>query len=353
MPDNDPSTGGNEPTIVDVAALAGVSIRTVSRVLNQSPKVNKETRARIQDAIDALNFRPSLRARALAKGRSFLIGMVHNDRNALVLDSVQRGVGREATRRGYEVICHSVPVGDPGAGQDVLGFCRRARVDGLVVMPPVSDMAGLPAALQADHIPAVAISAVPIEGYGAVLLSQERQAAGDVARHLLALGHRRIAMITGPQDMISAIERRAGFVEALEEAGVGPPVEVEGDYSLAAGMTAAGRLLAISPTPTAIFAANDIMAAGVLKIAAARGIAVPDALSVVGFDGSIVAEMLTPSLTTVARPFGEMAEMATRHLIDLIEGQTPCDLDSPVLSLVPAQSSGPSTDPSDSGPSSP
>ncbi|WP_088182840.1 LacI family DNA-binding transcriptional regulator [Sphingobium sp. Z007] len=352
MPDHGPSTGGNEPTIVDVAALAGVSIRTVSRVLNQSPNVNKETRARIQSAIDALNFRPSLRARALAKGRSFLIGMVHNDRNALVLDSVQRGVGRAATRGGYEVICHSVPVGDPGAARDVLGFCRRARVDGLVVMPPVSDMAGLPAALQGDHIPAVAISAVPIEGYGAVLLSRERQAAGDVGRHLLALGHRRIAMITGPQDMISAIERRAGFVEALAQAGVAPPVEVEGDYSLAAGMAAASRLLAASPAPTAIFAANDIMAAGVLKVAAEHGIAVPGALSVVGFDGSIVAEMLTPSLTTVARPFGDMAEMATRHLIDLIEGQAPCELDSPALSLVPAQSSAPPADISDSGPSS-
>ncbi|MEC3909294.1 LacI family DNA-binding transcriptional regulator [Sphingobium sp. CR2-8] len=338
MPQTGPSHGGNEPTIVDVAAMAGVSIRTVSRVLNQSPKVNRETRARIQVAIDALNFRPSLRARALAKGRSFLIGLVHNDRNALVLDSVQRGVGREATRRGYEVICHSVPVGDPGAADDVLGFARRARVDGLVVMPPVSDMVGLPDALKGDHVPAVAISAVPIRGYGAVLLSRERQAAGDVARHLIGLGHRRIAMITGPQDMISAIERRAGFVEALAEVGAAPAAEMEGDYSLAAGVAAANSLLAASPAPTAIFAANDIMAAGVLKVAAERGIAVPAALSVVGFDGSIVAEMLTPALTTVARPFGAMAEMATRHLIDLIEGAPLSELTSPMLSIVPAQS---------------
>ncbi|WP_420143073.1 LacI family DNA-binding transcriptional regulator [Sphingobium sp.] len=344
MPQNGLSSG--EPTINDVAALAGVSIRTVSRVLNHSPKVNDDTRTRIQDAIDRLNFRPSLRARALAKGRSFLIGLVHNDRNALVLDSVQRGIVREATRRGYEVIGHSVPMGDPGAAEDVLGFARRARVDGLVVMPPVSDMAGLPAALARDHVPAVAISAVPIEGYGAVLLSQERQAAGDVARHLLALGHRRIAMITGPQDMISAIERRDGFVDALADAGLAPVAEAEGDYSLASGVLAAQALLAASPAPTAIFAANDIMAAGVLKVAAEHGVAVPAALSVVGFDGSILAEMLTPSLTTVSRPFGDMAEMATRQLIAMIEGQmvagqAPADIASPALSLIPAQSSGP------------
>jgi LacI family transcriptional regulator len=199
-------------------------------------------------------------------------------------------------------------------------------------------MAGLPEALRGDNVPAVAISAIPIDGYGAVLLSRERQAAGDVARHLIDLGHRRIAMITGPQDMISAIERRAGFIEALAKVGAAPAAEVEGDYSLAAGVAAAYVLLALTPAPTAIFAANDIMAAGVLKVAAEWGIAVPAALSVVGFDGSIVAEMLTPALTTVARPFGEMAQIATRHLIDLIEGQPLSDLTCPALSMIQAQS---------------
>ncbi|MCI4590437.1 LacI family transcriptional regulator [Sphingobium sp. BYY-5] len=333
--------GGSEPTIAKVAAAAGVSIRTVSRVLNNSPKVNKDTRERIQAAIDRLHFKPSLRARALAMGRSLLIGMVHHDRNALVLDTVQRGVGREATRRGYEVISHAVPITEEGGIGHVLDFAQRSRVDGLVVLPPVSGIAGLPEALNAERIHAVALSSVPIVGYGAVLLSPEREAAGDVARYLLSLGHRRIAMITGPQAMISACERRLGFIEALQDAGASLLGETEGDYSLAAGIEGARTLLSLPTPPTAIFAANDIMAAGVFKVASERGIAVPSMLSVVGFDGSLLAEMLTPSLTTVARPFGEMAQIATRHLIDLIEGAPPVELAIPPLTLVESQSSAP------------
>lgn len=335
------SPSANEATISDVAEVAGVSIRTVSRVLNNSPNVNAETRERISEAIAKLKFKPSLRARALAKGRSFLIGIVHNDRNALVLDSVQRGVGREATRRGYEVICHSVPIDGESPVEDVLAFIGRSRVDGLVVLPPVSGVIGLPQALATERIPAVAMSAVPIEGYGAIVLSPEREAAGDVARHLLALGHRDIAMVTGPQDTLSAIERRFGFIDALAEAGIAPLGEVEGDYALGAGIRAGRDLLSRDRRPTAIFAANDIMAAGVLKAASEQGISVPETLSVVGFDGSLLAEMLTPSLTTVSRPFGTMAEIATRYLTDLIEGKPRSALDIPALTLVESQSSGP------------
>jgi LacI family transcriptional regulator len=324
-----------------VARVAGVSIRTVSRVLNQSPKVNGETRQRIQDAIAALDFRPSLRARAFAKGRSFLIGLAHHDRNALVLESVQRGVGEEAIRRGYEVICHAVPLDDGRPVDDLLAFCRRSRVDGLVVMPPVSDLADLPARLAAEGTPAVAVSAVPVEGYGAVLVSPERAAAAEVAHHLLAQGHRRIGMITGPQDRMTAIERRAGFLAAFTQAGVTLACEAEGDYSLASGMTAARRLLSGACRPTAIFAANDIMAAAALKVAAEQGIAVPGALSVAGFDGSPLAEMLTPSLTTVVRPLGEMAGVTTRHLIDLIEGEPLTPAADPPLRLRVAQSTAP------------
>lgn len=332
---------GTDPTIADVAAVAGVSIRTVSRVLNKSPKVNRETRERIEQAIGLLNFKPSARARALAMGRSLLIGMVHSDRNALVLDSLQRGVARQANEAGYEVISHSVPIEQPGAIADILAFTRRSRVDGLVVLPPVSGIAGLAAALAADHIPAVALSAVPITGYGVVVLSAERQAAGDVARHLIALGHRRIALINGPQNTISAVERRNGFLDALAEAGLKVAAEVEGDYGLASGITAARDLLSRADRPTAIFATNDIMAAGVLKVTGERHIAVPEQLSVVGFDGSMISEMLTPALTTVTRPFGAMAEIAAGQLLRLIEHKPLIPFDTPVLQLAPGHSTAP------------
>ena len=328
-----------DPTIGDVAVAAGVSIRTVSRVLNDSPKVNAATRERVRAAIAALDFRPSLRGRALATGRSYLLGIVHSDRNALVLDSVQRGVGREATRRGYEVVSHSValePPTDPVG--DVLAFARRARVDGVILLPPVADLPDLAPALRDAGVPAVALSSVPIDGYGAVILSQERRAAADVAAHLLALGHRRIAMVTGPANTRSAAERRAGFIEGLASGGVTLMAEREGDYGLPSGLSAGRSLLAAADRPTAIFAANDVMAAGLLKAAHEQGIGVPDYLSIVGFDGSLLADMLIPSLTTVERPFGAMAEGAARLLADLIEARPLSPLDIPPLRLRIAES---------------
>lgn len=333
------SRTGAEVTINDVASEAGVSIRTVSRVINNSPKVNGETRTRIEAAIARLGFRPSARARGLATGRSYLIGIVHNDRNALVLDPVQRGAVAEASGRGYELVVHPAPAGEDGSVDDVLGFVLRSRVDGVIVLSPVSNVAGMGAALDAAGVPAVAISSVPIEGFGAVLLSDERRAAADVARYLVALGHRRIATINGPTIYFSASERRAGFVDALAEHGLTLAGEAEGDYGFDAGYEAAEQLLAVQPRPTAIFAANDIMAAAVLKAAVAHGIAVPGELSVVGFDGSMIARMLTPALTTVHRPLGDMAQKTTRRLIDLIEGaegEGPLDA---ILSIVEGGSS--------------
>lgn len=331
----------NDPTIEDVAAAAGVSIRTVSRVLNKSPKVNAETRSRIEAVIAQLRFRPSLRARAFAMRRSFLIGLVHNDRNALVLDSIQRGIVELTAARGYELIVHPTPIETDAAIADVIGFTERSRVDGLVILPPISGIAGLAAALDAAQVPAVALSSVPIEGFAAVILSDERAAGAQVARHLLDLGHRRLAIINGPADTASAMQRRVGFLdEAAREGGV-TVCEASGDYGFESGVAAAEYLFDLAQRPTAIFAANDIMAAGVLKVAARRGIGIPDAVSVVGFDGSVLTHMLTPALTSVLRPFGAMAAAAADRLIAHVEGTVPPPPFSAALQILVAETTGP------------
>lgn len=338
-----------DPTIDDVAAAAGVSIRTVSRVLNNSPKVNAQTRERIEEAIARLQFRPSPRARALAMGRSFLIGLIHNDRNALVLDSIQRGIVALTAGRGYEVIIHPTPLDPAEAIRDVRAFVARSRVDGLVVLPPISGLPGLAEALAAAHVPAVALSAVPLEGFASVVISNEREAGAQVARYLLELGHRRLAIVNGPADVASAQERRAGFLDAVAKHGPAadpghhrPSVaEMPGDYAFASGEAAAEALLALPEPPTAIFAANDIMAAGVLKVAARRAVAVPGQLSVMGFDGSVLTHMLTPALTSVLRPFGEMAAAAAEALIARIEGTEPPPPRATELRIVPAETTGP------------
>lgn len=332
---------GKDATIHDVADATGVSIRTVSRVLNRSPKVSAETRERIEAAIARLRFSPSARARGLATGRSYLIGVIHNDRNALVLDTIQRGVVAEATARGYELVIHPTPTGDDGSVADVLDFVRRSRVDGVVVMPPVSGVAGMGQALATAGVPAVALSAAPIDGFAALLVSNEREAAAEVARHFIDLGHRRIAIINGPRGVFSASERRAGFIAALKSAGLCPAGEAEGDYDFDSGYAAAEKLLALNPRPTAIFAGNDIMAAALIKAAAAHGVAVPDELSVVGFDGSMLARMLTPSLTSVHRPLGDMAQLAARRLIDIVENEPGRVELKAQLRLTLGESSGP------------
>lgn len=332
----------SDPTIEDVAAAAGVSIRTVSRVLNKSPKVNAETRSRIEAVIAQLRFRPSLRARAFAMRRSFLIGLVHNDRNALVLDSIQRGIVALTAARGYELIVHPTPLESGAAIDDVIGFAERSRVDGLIILPPISGVAGLASALDAAQVPAVALSSVPIEGFASVILSDERAAGRQVARHLLDLGHRRLAIINGPSDTASAMQRRAGFLEEIAHAGQASWVEeAGGDYGFESGVAAADHLLGLARHPTAIFAANDIMAAGVLKVAANRGIAVPIDLSVVGFDGSVLTRMLTPALTSVHRPFGAMAAAAADQLIARIEGTPPPLPFNPTLRILAAETTGP------------
>ncbi|WP_235531887.1 LacI family DNA-binding transcriptional regulator [Sphingomonas sp. Leaf67] len=328
-------------TIADVAARAGVSIRTVSRVLNRSPLVNAVTREAVEAVITGLNFRPSARARGLATGRSYLLGLVHNDRNALVLDPLQRGMVGAAAARGYELVVHPVAIaGDPAA--DVLDFVRRSRVDGVVVVPPVSGLAGLADALAG--VPAVALSSVALSGYDAVLVSDERGAARTVADHLVALGHCRIALLSGPASAHSACERRAGFVDGLAAHCIALSGEAEGDYGFDAGVTAAQALLTARPRPTAIFAANDVMAAAVLKVAAGMAVSVPGDLSVIGFDGSILARMLTPALTTVHRPIADMAGAVTERLIDRIEGTAADAALTATLSLRIGGSCGPVRD---------
>lgn len=305
-----------QATITDVARRAGVSERTVSRVINASPMVNEETRARVLTVIQSLNYVPSLRARALASKRSSLIGLLHDDPNAAVLDLVQRGIFTVCAERGYELVVHPCRITSDRLVEDVLAFARRSRADGLVLTPPVSESAALAQALLESAIPTVAIASVPLQSVGLMLVSREREAAAAMAEHLVQLGHRHFGLVLGPRTFKSASEREAGFRETLRAHDLNLLARdvLEGDYSFASGVACAERLLRQKHRPTAIFACNDRMAAGVLKVAIQQGLAVPADLSVAGFDDSEFASMMTPSLTTIRRPFREMAEAAARWL---------------------------------------
>ncbi|WP_223799361.1 LacI family DNA-binding transcriptional regulator [Sphingomonas nostoxanthinifaciens] len=331
-------------TIADVARVADVSVRTVSRVLNKSPKVGETTRATIERAIADLGFRPSMRARGLAARRSFLLGVVQGDQNDHVIGRLQHGIVEICSEAGYELLVHPVSVADPRLSDNLEDFVRRTHVDGLVLLSPVSELPEVPHLLGRLGVPAVGLASVRIPGYPAMLVGGERIAATTVADHLIALGHRRIAMITGPLRFHSATEREQGFRTALDRAGIALPrgYVVEGDYGFDSGLVAAEHLLALPNRPTAIFASNDIMAAAVLKVARERGIDVPGALSVTGFDDVDLASMLSPSLTTIRRPLRDIAREAARRVIALAEGEASRlpDLDVP-LALVERQSTAP------------
>lgn len=332
-------------TIIDVAREADVSVRTVSRVLNKSPKVGEATRAAIEQTIARLEFRPSLRARGLVARRSFLLGLIQGDRNTHVLGLLQHGVVETCSEAGYELLIHPVIVQDPALGPNLEEFVRRTEVDGVLLLPPVAEQPGLSPLLARLGVPAVAMAAARLPDYPATLVTDERAAAAAVAEHLLALGHRRVALVTGPPAFLSAREREQGFRAALDRAGVAlPPAYVrEGDYRFDSGLAAAADLLALGEPPTAIFASNDVMAAAVLKVAHGHGLAVPDDLSVVGFDDSELASMLTPALTTIHRPLHAIAREATRRLIGLVEGtQASLPTGEEIgLSLVARQSTAP------------
>jgi LacI family transcriptional regulator len=332
-------------TISDVAEAARVSIRTVSRVINNSTLVNKETREAVQAVIKRLGFTPSSRARALASGRSGLIGVVQDDPNALVLNDFQRGIVETCSERGFELVVHPSKFSSSRLVDDVVQFVRRSRVDGLIVLSPISEIAAIPTALTQLGVPIVGLASVRIPTYPAMIVSSERKATAEVAEHFAALGHRRVALITGPRAYYSATEREQGFRTGLDRHGITLSQECvrEGDYGFASGIRCAAELFDLPVPPTAIFASNDIMAAGALKEAHKRNLTVPGHVSIAGFDDSLIASMISPALTSIRRPLLDMARQATERLLLMISNgrvDRYADINAE-LTLVTRESTGP------------
>ena len=309
--------GASPVTINDVAHAAGVSVRTASRVLNQSPKVNAETRARVQEVIRSLNFVPNLRARALASNRSFMLGFVHDDPNAEIADQMQRGIFIECAKYGHELLVHPVDHRAPDLVDDVMSFVRRTGVDGLIVIAPVSENIELARALEAHGTPVAAVNSVALDFQRNKIVSREREACAAIARHFIDLGHREIGMISGPRVQRAAMERHLGFTSVLAAAGIEmrPENMFEGDWTFESGFECAQQLLKSPHRPTAVYAGNDRMAAALLKAARLAGVRVPEDLSVAGFDDSYFAHMVTPALTTITRPFAQIGASAAHWLL--------------------------------------
>jgi LacI family transcriptional regulator len=311
------------PTINDVARRAGVSIKTVSRVFNDEPNVRPHTRDKVLQAAAELRYRPNLSARRLAANRAFVIGMLYDNPKAPdYVAEVQDGVLRACKLRGYDLLIHPCDSGSPSVIDEVLDLSQQATVDGLIVLQPVSDNQRLVQMLHDENIPAVRVSQRAFPGIPRISVADE-DAAAEMTDRLMALGHRRIGFIMGHPDHGSSHDRLQGYRSALARHGIGFDGELveQGYYDFDSGYSCANRLLALRPRPTAIFASNDHMAMATLTAAHEIGIAIPNDLSVAGFDDTSFAEFAWPPLTTVRQPVVALARLAADVLLDRLQGR--------------------------------
>lgn len=303
-------------TINDIARIANVSKKTVSRVINDSPFVKDETRLKITTIIRELGFAPDPQARGLAFRRSFLIGMIYDNPTAQYIVSLQQGILDAMRGTIFELVIRPCNRAAPTFLQDMRHFVERQKLFGVILTPSVSEDDHIIRLLHEIDCPYVRIVSVSLDTPSTMVVTHDFSGAADAARHLADLGHEIIAHISGPATFRSAHERRRGFTEGLAERGLKlkHTYDREAAYTFESGHAAAADLLSLKPRPTAIFAGNDEMAAGVYKAARDLGLEIPKDLSVVGFDDSPVASRMWPLLTSVRLPIRDMGRMAAEKL---------------------------------------
>ncbi len=312
-----------KPTINDIARIAGVSKKTVSRVINDSPKLTAETRDKVKAVIAEVGYVPNPQARALALGRNFLIGLVHDNPNAQMILNMQQGILEGLQGTEFAMVVQPVNRNSPTLVEDMREFIVRQRLYGIVILPPISENDAVAQMCVEAGCRFVRMGSAVLDESAHMVASNDRDAVRDATRYLIDQGHSRIAIITGPQGFRSAAERLAGFEDALNDAGLKLPRshKAQGEYTFDSGLAATEKLLDLSPRPTAIFASNDEMAAAVLYAARLRGISVPEDLSIVGFDDTPIASRVWPPLTTVRWPIVAMGRSAAFKLINgAVEG---------------------------------
>jgi len=322
-------------TIYDVAERAGVSIKSVSRALNGKPNVSEELRRKVEDAAEALGYRPSLSARGLAGASSYLIAALvdadltvehwRSGRGNDYLSRMELGALMECRHSGYHLLIELVDVGAATLEREILALVSSLRPDGVILTPPVSDALGVLDALDQRGVPYVRLGAETELARGRRVSMDDHRAAYDMTAHLARLGHRDIGFVVGSPRYAASRSRRAGYEAAMARHGlqVRPEWVLDGDFTFRSGLDCGGRMLAQPQRPTAIFASNDDMAFGVMQAAARLGLSIPRDLSVAGFDDAPGAQFSVPQLTTVRQPVAEMAETAARMLIGLAQGDAP------------------------------
>ena len=323
-----------QATIIDVAELAQVSVKTVSRVMNNEPNVTEPTRAKVMAAVNQLGYSPSIAARRMGGAKSYLL-TAFNDRELTLenwrnahganwVDQMLYGAMLTCERSGYHLMFELIDLQDPELERRVIGALSSLKPDGVILTPPNSDNPTVVRVLEERSVPYVRMGSA-LKGGGQSVFMDDALAAQMVTRHLLDLGHRRIGFIAGSFRHLSSIHRVESFITTMAEGGVTVPDGwvARGDFSFESGQACAEALLSMSNPPSAIIASNDVMALAALQVAQQRGVKVPTELSLVAFDDSPGVKFCVPPLTSVRQPIAEMAARSAELLIDIVAGEQP------------------------------
>ncbi len=309
-------------TIKDVAELAGVSIKTVSRVTNQEGSVKPETLERVQAAIAQLNYQPNNAARNLAGTKSYSLGYVYDNPNAYYVLDMQNGILTECRERGYELVIHPCSANSDSVIEEIATMVRRSQLSGLIISPPLSEMPEVLKALDELNIVYIRIVSASEQGEQTApcVHIHDQEAAFEITEHLIQQGHKDIAFLSGDPGHGSTDERRIGYLKALEKhhIQVKPEYILDGRYSFESGVQGAKKLLALEHPPSAVFSCNDEIAAGALFAARLQGVDVPKQMAIAGFEDSPFSRQTWPKLTTAAQPTNVIARKATASLIQYL-----------------------------------
>lgn len=310
-------------TQADVAKRAGVSVKQVSRVINNENRVSASTRLRVMQAIEELGYVPNVWAQRLARGYSQLIGLCFFDATAAYVTEILRGMMDVGDRHGYRVGLYRFDPANTKEVANMVGLAGQMRVDGFVLSPPTDNATEFVSALHRLKIPFVQVTPRNRQGELPWVAATDEQGAYDATLHLLHLGHTRIGFIQGQHDHVASWDRLRGYQRALQEFAIPFREELvrQGDWSFETGLVCGRELLSMAWPPTAILASCDDEATGVIQAIWERGWHCPHDVSVVGFDDNPVASQICPPLTTVRQPIYEIATTATSLLIEqLIPG---------------------------------
>lgn len=302
----------HKPTIKQVAELAGVSIKTVSRVLNHEPYVTQAVRHRVEATMRDMAFQPSQAARALAGKKTHQIALICDNPSPYYVYEVQAGVRARCLEQNVRMIAQPYSMHSETIREEIESLIVQINPDGLILTPPITDLTAITDTLRQSGIKYVCLSPETLRPDCPAAYIDNCAAAAAMMSYLIGLGHKRIGFISGHSGYATSHQRLGGYRHGLAEAGLDfdPTLVSEGEYSFQSGSAAAAALLSLPIPPTAIFASSDDMAAGALAAAHRLKIKVPEQVSIAGFDDTALAEVVWPSLTTIHQPTRALAYAA-------------------------------------------